>query len=951
LLAVLISSAGTGLFKAVTMVQAQGEIAFSKLFTPDTIGVGATSTLVFTIQNFDSLPVTGLAFTDNLPAGVSIAAPANATSTCVGTLTAPDGGGTISLSGGELGAGSTCIITVGVTSSAIGTHLNTSGILTWDGGENGSAIAYLNVVTDRPGFSKNFAPGAVSFGGKSTLTFDIDNSANNSAANYLAFVDNLPTGMVVADPANASTTCTGGTLTAVPGTSVISYSLGSVAEGSSCTVSVDVVAFAVGALGNVSGELTSSPNGTSGKASAVLDVTVGEIALVKSFADDPVAPGDTVTLEFTIHNLDRGNTATNIAFTDDLGATLAGLAAVGLPANDVCGTGSQLSGSSTLSLTGGNLAPDSSCTFGVTLQVPAAAFPGAHANTTSPITADGDLVGDPGTDTLYVSPAPILTKQFVNDPVAAGDTVTLTFTIRNTSQGSSAASIAFVDELTTFFPYPVSVGLPSAGFCGAGASMSLISVGFERQVLSMTGGSLGPGASCTFDVTLLVPAGMAGGSYTNTTGDVTAVVDDKTVTGSPATDDLVVISAPDLSKSFTNDPVAPGDTVTLEFRLSLSEEAPADATDIAFTDNLSDAMAGLTAIGLPASDVCGAGSLLAGTTDLSFAGGSLAPGESCAFSVTLQVPAIAASGHYTNQTSVVTADMLGLTGAGLPAVDVLAVSNVFFTKTFVGDPVIPGGTVTLRFTISNTHPLTDATDMHFTDDLDAVLSGLAPTGLPAFDVCGAGSLIQIIGSVLQFSGGFLPSGGACTFDVTLQVPAGTASDTYNNTTSNFSVVIGGGQVLLDPAVDTLDVFADWLLLTKAFTNDPVMPDGTVTLEFTITNTHATQTATNIGFTDNLSAALPGLAAIGLPANDVCGAGSDLSGTDLLTLSGGSLGPGASCTFSVALYVPKTAALGTYVNTTSQVTGEITGLAVRGDPGIDDLSVAELIYLPLVVRNY
>jgi len=42
---------------------------FSKVFTPDTIGPGSTSALVFTITETGGAPVTDLAFTDTLPAG------------------------------------------------------------------------------------------------------------------------------------------------------------------------------------------------------------------------------------------------------------------------------------------------------------------------------------------------------------------------------------------------------------------------------------------------------------------------------------------------------------------------------------------------------------------------------------------------------------------------------------------------------------------------------------------------------------------------------------------------------------------------------------------------------------------------------------------------------------------------------------------------------------------
>ena len=56
---------------------------FSKTFAPDIIGPGSTTTLTFTIDNsLQGLPAEDLAFTDTLPAGVTIATPASASTTC-----------------------------------------------------------------------------------------------------------------------------------------------------------------------------------------------------------------------------------------------------------------------------------------------------------------------------------------------------------------------------------------------------------------------------------------------------------------------------------------------------------------------------------------------------------------------------------------------------------------------------------------------------------------------------------------------------------------------------------------------------------------------------------------------------------------------------------------------------------------------------------------------------
>ncbi|MCP4540101.1 MAG: DUF11 domain-containing protein [Chloroflexi bacterium] len=943
------------LFSAVLISRANAEtalfdietVAFSKFFTPDTIGPGSTTTLSFSIVNPDPATLTNLEFTDTLPVSVTIATPANAAATCDSVLVAPDGGSTISFHADRFGEYETCIITVDVTSSAVGRHENISGQLTSDSGEHGNAVASLTVDAGLPGFSKSFSPSSIPPGGTSTLIFTIDNIANQVAQSSLRFSDLLPPGMVIAALPNASTDCTSGSLIADSGTNLIYFSSGSVAASSSCNVAVDVTVADFGEYVNISGELTGS-GWTSGKASAVFDAP--RKFLIKSFTDDPVAQGDSVTLEFTVTNLDRSNPVTDITFSDDLEDTLPGLAAVGLPLADPCGAGSQLIGTSTITLTDGDLPAQGSCTFSVTLQVPPAASAGVYTNTTSSVSAWilGDTaIHDPAVDRLVVSAAPRLVKTF-DDPVAAGSTVTLTFTITNTSPISGVTDISFED----IFPVqlPTAAYVPSTGFCGV-ESVATFTPLYNPPPpgdtipanLVVSDANLAAGDSCTFDLVLNVPVDTPNGFYVNTTSSIIATVGGTLVEGAPATDYLEVVAAPDLHKSF-DDPVIPGDIVTLEFTISHDDFAPGDATNIAFSDDLTF-LPDLAATNLPLPDVCGPGSLISGTTNLDFSGGSLTPGDSCVFSVTLQIPVDAVSGIFENETSNVTADVLGLATTGNPAQDDLTVAGLALTKTFVDDPVIPGDTVILEFSIVNASTVHTATSIAFTDNLANVLPGtpdITAIDLPNSDVCGPGSLIDGTTN-LNFSGGSLDPGTSCTFTATLQVPSGAASGTYGNVTTGFRAVIDGSLVYLENAADKLTISSDWLLFDKSFTDDPVVPGDPVTLEFTITNLDAAQSVNNVAFSDDLDAVLSGLVATGLPANDVCGAGSQIAGTSTLALTGGDLGPGGSCTFSVDLLSPDGAAFGVHRNTTAEITGTIGGLNVRGDPAMDDLLVSGLTF--------
>ena len=73
-----------------------------------------------------------------------------------------------------------------------------------------------------------------------------------------------------------------------------------------------------------------------------------------------------------------------------------------------------------------------------------------------------------------------------------------------------------------------------------------------------------------------------------------------------------------------------------------------------------------------------------------------------------------------------------MAAAGPAAADDLRVADLTFTKEFTDDPAFPGETVNLRFTVDNTSPTFDATDIYFVDDLDDTLENLVALGLPVY---------------------------------------------------------------------------------------------------------------------------------------------------------------------------------------------------------------------------
>lgn len=962
---------------------------FAKAFETDTIGPGSVSTLTFMITNPDATPDTDLAFYDTLPTGVTIADPAGIqVSNLIGedlVVSAPDGGSTITLSGGELGGFTTGTISVGVTSSMAGVHTNTTGDLTSNHGNSGTATADLTVATDRPGFSMAFADASIQLGERTTLTYTVDNSLNGSQASSLAFTHDLPTGLEVAGPSNATHDCidgffTGGVLTAVPGSSTISLGSGgdldvaAVGAGAICSISVDVIATGVGMLDTTSGELTSIVSSSplsSGKAAASLEVTRDVVQADLDFPDDPVPPGAMTTLDIAITNFDRDFTATDVALTIDLGAALTGLTFDSINSN---GLGGSLTGVGTtvLELSGGTLAAGATEVISVELSVPGAAVPGEYIVTTSSTTAmiDGSPeTSDPVTETLFVEAIPLLTMEFLevgtldpNPVVGAGGDVVIRYTVTNTSTTSGATDIAFIDELTDgsgdtppdttsgFLPFPVSVTLPPTPDppLGGGSSLALVSVGTDRQGLSLTGGSLaaapGAGSTGSFDVTVTIPEGLAPGTYTSFTEQIMATVDGTTAVGFPASDDLQVVAAPDLLIEFT-DPVLPGDSTSLEFTLTNPNDDEM-ATDIGFTLDLAalaPAVPGLVATGLPVGPVIGGGTMTgsAGDTLLTFSGGSLAAGATDSFSVNLDVPSDAPPGAHTATTSSVTATVAGVTATGNMASDDLDIVVLTLEHEFT-DPVVAGQTTTLTYTLENLSPDEDATDISFSHDLDSVISGMQYVSGPTPAMPLGGSLL--FGpptSTVFFSGGTLAAGAMESFSVEVEIPAGADPDLYTSTTGAPTFTFDGSTVFGPPSTSTLEV-VEAVSVSKNFLPDTVAPGDTTILEYTIINNLPDFSLSNIIFTDDLDDVISGLDAINTPVNQN-GFQVVTDGSGLLTITG-SLAADGSATFQVELQVPDPPlTAGTFTSTTSNITGDVDGegLSFDVEGASDNITVSAL----------
>jgi LPXTG-site transpeptidase (sortase) family protein len=279
--------------------------------------------------------------------------------------------------------------------------------------DNSGAVAYFNDVAftgcleadPPPTISKTFAPDTIPVNTISTLTFAIHNT--DAAAVDLTGVqvsDTLPTGVEVASTPNASTDCTGGSISAPAGGSTIALTGASMLAGTSCTMQVDVIATSAGQFDNVSDYISSNESGENKNVSGYATDTLVAIAppsITKSFSASPILEGSMTILSFTITNPNQATDLTGVAFTDTLPAEID----VANASSAQCGGTLNMTDNNptadTVELSGATLTANDSCMFNVTV---AGTVAGDYTNTTDNVTSTNGGTGNTASSDLIVNP-------------------------------------------------------------------------------------------------------------------------------------------------------------------------------------------------------------------------------------------------------------------------------------------------------------------------------------------------------------------------------------------------------------------------------------------------------------------------------------------------------------------------------------------------------------------
>ncbi len=515
----------------------------------------------------------------------------------------------------------------------------------------------------------------------------------------------------------------------------------------------------------------------------------------------------------------------------------------------------------------------------------------------------GLLTVAPGGPAMAQSQPVTFTKSFATNPIEAGASQTMTFTITSTS-ADQIFEIEFTDDLANFLGgiTPTGIDLPANGFCGFGSHASASD---SNGILEVQGAFLEANGSCEFSVEFIVPTGLTPGDYTNTTSELNAAtgVESFPVNAPAATATLTVDAADALvfTKAFSPSTIAQGGVSRLSY--GLRNDAAVGATSISLSDTLP---ADVVVAGVPdASTTCGGTvTAAAGGDTIAFADGELAAGDTCAISVDVTS---AVAGSYSNGPETVTSSL----GASTPVQATLTVDAAdapVFSKAFSPSTIDPGGISRLTFTIDNGANAIEAADLAFTD---AFPSGLVVAGTPNGSTTCGGTFAPAASDVsLAFTGGAVAAGDACAISVDV---TSAVAGSYPNTSGALTSDLPDAPA----ATATLRVDEAPLIVSMGFSPSTIAQGGVSRLSYGLRNDAAVG-ATSISLSDTLPADV--VVADVPDASTTCGGTvAAAAGGNQISYSGGAVAAGDACAISVDV---TSAVAGSYPNGPESVTSSL-----------------------------
>lgn len=936
-----------------TLTTLQG-LGVMKAFSPAYVIPNAVTRLkMWLVSTYDQnaptpLTLTGVSFTDTLPAGLVVAAVPNPTTTCVGpggagvaTITAAPGSNLVTLSSATIAPGSICSTEVDVVApGAIGTYTNlipANAISTDQGPTNSNPASADLYVVALPTVAKAFSPTAVSAGASSTLTVTVSNGAG-VALTGVSLTDNLPAGMAIANPATPVTTCSNAVVNASPGGATLGISGATIPAGGSCTFSAKVVSHTAGSYANTipANAITSNEGLTNpGSANDTLAVRV-QPTVSKSFTPVSISAGGTSTLTINLGNSNASAITLSSAFVDALPGNVFVAAAPNIGGTCTTASVTATAGGTSVTYANGASIPAGGCSITVDVT---SSTPGVYTNSIAAgqLSTSAGVNQDPAFASLAVGPGalvpPTVSKAFAPGFMSVNGVSTLTVTLGN----QNASPLTLGADLVDTLPAGVVVATPNglAGTCTG----TVAAVAGSGSITYANGATIPATTGCTIIVNV---TSASAGSYTNTIA-AGALVTDGGNNAQPAVAGLVVASPipPTVSKGFSPNTVNPGGTSRLTINLG-NGNAGSITLSSALTDTLP---AGVTVAAVPN---IGGSCTLAGITavavsgTVSYASGATIPSGGC--SIQVDVTAASSAGSpYTNTIGVgALSTSAGSNGAAASAkLFVNPPQPPSISKSFAPKYIGVGGISVLTISLGNGNATAatltaDLVDTLPTNVVIAATPGVATTCTMAGVTAAAGA-----STITYASGASIPAGG-CSIAVNVTSMVVNAAPGYTNTIPVGGLQTNVGNNLLK-AEDTLFVLTS-PTVAKAFLPTTVLAGGASTLTISLGNVNPSAINLTAALTDSLPAGMVVATPNGLAGTCTLGSVSAAAGSSSVSYASGASIPSGGCTISVNVTA---ATAGVYTNTIAAGALKTSG----GDNPAPGSAVLTALGKPTVAKSF
>lgn len=522
----------------------------------------------------------------------------------------------------------------------IGTLNTSTGAVTFQTGSSSfpfTDMGSCTVAPSQPTFSKTFGASTLNVGNTTTLTITLSNANVSPYYTTSSLTDALPSGLVIANPSSASTTClmadgSASVLTATAGSGSVSLPSGLEIPGNgSCSISVSVLATSGGTKANTiaASSLTTTAGNPPSDAAATLTVPVPLApSMSKAFNPTTVTVGQATLLTITLQNPNAYALPLNQSLIDTLPSGSVVASTPGASTTCTLGSGSfnAAAGAGSISLSSGASIPAGGCTIRVNVSanaagtynnsIPATSLMAGGQASTSAASASFSAAGSPMTMQKSMSPA----------NATAGTSISLTITLNNPN-----ASAVPLGSVTDNLPS----GLVAASNSGTTTcSGGVVSSTVGGSSVGMQGGSVPANGSCSMTISVR-GNGSVIGTITNTinpsdvvagaAGPVSAASASVTITAPPS-------GTVSMQKSFSPSSISVGGTSTLTIQLS-NLMANRFNSSTSLVDNLPTGLSVVAGSG--STSGCGTGILTASGSTITLASYTILRNSTCTITVSV----------------------------------------------------------------------------------------------------------------------------------------------------------------------------------------------------------------------------------------------------------------------------------------------------------------------------